>query len=337
MRSSRLLSILLRLQLRGRCTAADLAAEFEVAVRTIYRDLDSLSAAGVPVHAERGRGGGIVLAAGWRTTLTGLTDQEARSLPMAGLASAMRDLGWGVEAADVQLKLLASLPPHAAADAGRVAERFHVDPLPWYHQPEALPLLPELAQAVWEARRVRVVYESWVERQERTLSPLGLVLKGGLWYLVACADGRAKAGAVRTYRVSSIVSLRVLAAAAQRPAAFSLAAHWPASVAEFEAHLMSGRATVRLSPEGLEILRATQPAAAAWALRTAVPLQGGQKTPGWITAELPTESEAYAARQLLRLGTEVEVLAPASLRAAVAQEAAEVARLHRAVKGRSKP
>ncbi|MFD2450411.1 helix-turn-helix transcriptional regulator [Ideonella paludis] len=111
MRSSRLLSILLRLQMRGRCTAADLAAEFEVAVRTIYRDLDALSAAGVPVHAERGRGGGMVLARGWRTSLTGLTEQEARSLPLAGLADAMRDLGWGVEAADVQLKLLASLPP----------------------------------------------------------------------------------------------------------------------------------------------------------------------------------------------------------------------------------
>lgn len=329
MRSSRLLSILLRLQMRGRSTAADLAAEFEVAVRTIYRDLDALSAAGVPVHAERGRGGGIVLAPGWRTSLTGLTEQEARSLPLAGLAGAMRDLGWGVEAADVQLKLLASLPPDAAADAGRIAERFHVDPLPWYHRSEALPLLPELAQAVWEERRVRVVYESWTDRRERTLSPLGLVLKGGLWYLVACAEGRGKAGAVRTYRVSGIVSLRVLATAAQRPAGFVLAAHWPASVAEFEARLMSGHATVRLSPAGLEILRATQPAAAAWALRTAEPAVGAAQSCGWITAKLPTESEAYAARQLLRLGTEVEVLAPASLRAAVAQEAAAVARLHR--------
>lgn len=315
--------------MRGRSTAADLAAEFEVAVRTIYRDLDALSAAGVPVHAERGRGGGMVLAPGWRISLTGLTEQEARSLPLAGLAGAMRDLGWGVEAADVQLKLLASLPPDAAADAGRIAERFHVDPLPWYHRSEALPLLPELAQAVWEERRVRVVYESWTDRRERTLSPLGLVLKGGLWYLVACAEGRGKAGAVRTYRVSGILNLRVLATAAQRPAGFVLAVHWPASVAEFEARLLSGRATVRLSPAGLEILRATQPAAAAWALRTAKPAVGAAQSCGWITAELPTESEAYAARQLLRLGTEVEVLAPASLRAAVAQEAAAVARLHR--------
>jgi predicted DNA-binding transcriptional regulator YafY len=330
MRSSRLLSILLRLQLRGRVTAAELAREFEVAVRTVYRDLDALSAAGVPVHAERGRGGGIVLAPGWRTALTGLTGAEARSVPLAGLHSAARDLGLAGEAADVQLKLLASLPPDAAADAGRIAERFHVDPLPWYHRPQALPLLPALAAAVWEGRQVRVRYASWVGEAERTLSPLGLVLKGGLWYLVARPPGRgAKAAAPRTYRASGIQSLSVLATPARRPPGFVLAVHWPQSVADFESRLMAGRARVRLSPEGLSILRAVQPAAAEWAERTQRPIRGARARPGWIEAELPTEPDEYAARQLLRLGTEVEVLAPAALRAAVAREAAAVARRHR--------
>ncbi len=332
MRSSRLLSILLRLQLRGRITASELAREFEVAVRTIYRDLDALSAAGVPVHAARGRAGGIVLAPGWRTQLTGLTGAEARSVPLAGLRNAARDLGLSVEAADVQLKLLASLPPEAAADAGRIAERFHVDPLPWYHRPEPLPLLPALAGAVWDSRQVRLHYASWVGETTRTLSPLGLVLKGGLWYLVARPAGRGAAAMPRTYRVSAILSLRVLATPARRPPGFVLAAHWPAAVEAFEARLMAGRAAVRISPEGLSILRAVQPAAAEWAERTARPLSGavrGKGLAGWVQAELPTESEAYAARQLLRLGTEVEVLAPASLRAAVAREAAAVARRHR--------
>lgn len=332
MRSSRLLSILLRLQLRGRVTAAELAREFEVAVRTVYRDLDALSAAGVPVHAARGRGGGIVLAPGWRTQLTGLTGPEARSVPLAGLQSAARDLGLAGEAADVQLKLLASLPPEAAADAGRIAERFHIDPLPWYHRQEALPLLPALAAAVWESRQVRLLYAGWAGESTRTLSPLGLVLKGGLWYLVARPAGRGAAAALRTYRVSAILSLSVLARPARRPPGFVLAAHWPAAVVEFEARLMAGRATVRITPEGLSILRAVQPAAAEWAERTARPLVGTKRAEGpagWMQAELPTESEAYAARQLLRLGTEVEVLAPASLRAAVAKEAAAVARRHR--------
>ena len=322
MRSSRLLSILLRLQLRGRIAASELAREFEVAVRTIYRDLDALSAAGVPVHARRGRGGGIVLAEGWRTQLTGLTGPEARSVPLAGLASAARDLGLGAEAADVQLKLLASLPPDAAANAGRIAERFHVDPLPWYHCPETLPHLPSLANAVWQGLRVRMQYESWQGEAERTVSPLGLVLKGGLWYLVAVATGRR--AAPRTFRVSGIRSLRVLAQPASRPAGFVLATHWPASVTEFEARLMAHRATVRLSEEGLRLLRAVQPLAAQCALATQRPT----RRRGWIEAELPTEPDAYAARQLLRLGTEVEVLAPATLRRAVAREAAAVARRH---------
>jgi len=324
MRSSRLLSILLRLQLRGRIAASELAREFEVSVRTIYRDLDALSAAGVPVHAQRGRGGGIVLAPGWRTQLTGLTGSEARSVPLAGLAGAARDLGLGVEAADVQLKLLASLPPDAAADAGLIAQRFHVDPLPWYHRPESLPLLPELAAAVWAGRRVKVRYESWQGQAGRTLSPLGLVLKGGLWYLVASAGGRGPQAQPRTYRASGVLSLEVLAQPVRRPAGFVLAAHWPDAVADFEARLMAGRATVRLSDEGLRLLRAVHPAAAQWAHATQRP--AGRH--GWIEAELPTEPDAYAARQLLRLGTEVEVLAPASLRAAVAREAAAVASLH---------
>lgn len=330
MRSSRLLSILLRLQLRGRVTAAELAQAFEVAVRTVYRDVDALSAAGVPVHAERGRGGGIVLAPGWRTQLTGLTGQEARSLPLAGLGGAARDLGMAEEAADVQLKLLASLPPDAAADAGRMTQRFHVDPLPWYHRPETLPLLPALAAAVWEGRQVRVRYASWSGEAERTLSPLGLVLKGGLWYLVARPPGRGARAAPRTYRASGIQRLDVLAAPALRPPGFVLAAHWPKAVSAFEAQLMAGRATVLLSPEGLRILRAVQPAAAEWAERTQRPPQGLRARPGWVEAELPTESDAYAARQLLRLGTDVEVLAPTSLREAVRNEAMAVARRHRA-------
>jgi predicted DNA-binding transcriptional regulator YafY len=333
MRSSRLLSILLRLQLRGRVPASALAREFECSVRTIYRDLDALSAAGVPVHAERGRGGGIVLAPGWRTQLTGLTAPEARGLPLAGLGGAARDLGLGAGAADVQLKLLASLPPDAAADAGRIAECLHVDPLPWYHRPEALALLPALAAALWAGRRVRVRYEGWAGESERTLSPLGLVLKGGLWYLVALAHGgsaRAAAREPRTWRVSGIRTLRELPQAAARPAGFVLAAHWPGSVAAFEARLMAGRARVRLSPEGLAILRAVQPAAAEWATRTQQPVPGLRGRKGWIEAELPTEPDATAARQLLRLGTEVEVLAPAALRAALRQEAAAVVKQHRA-------
>ncbi len=227
----------------------------------------------------------------------------------------------------MQLKLLASLPPDAAADAGRMAERFHVDPLPWYHRAEVLPLLPTLAAAVWEDRRVRVRYAGWSGEAERTLSPLGLVIKGGLWYLVARPVGRR--AEPRTYRVSSIRSLHALAVPASRPTGFVPATHWPQAVAAFESQLMAGRATVRLSPEGMRILRAVQPAAAAWAERTQRPVPAARTRPGWIEAELPTEPDVYAARQLMRLGTEVEVLSPPALREAVRREAAAVAKRHR--------
>lgn len=318
MRSSRLLSMLMLLQLRGRTSAAALARELEVSLRTVYRDVDALSATGVPVYAERGRAGGIVLRPGYRTQLTGLTPREAEALPVAALGQAARDLGLGAEATAAQLKLLASLPADAGAGAQRIAARFFVDPLPWYHRAESPEHLPALAQALWRDRRVRIAYESWTRHALREVSPLGLVLKGGLWYLVA-AGGRG-AGGPRTYRVSGIRQLEVLDRAAERPRRFDLAAHWPQAVADFEARLLHGRATVRLSAEGLRILRAVMPLAAEHAAAT----QRASGRRGWVEAQVPVEAPAYAARQLLRLGAEVEVLQPAPLRRALQREAQRV-------------
>jgi predicted DNA-binding transcriptional regulator YafY len=160
MRASRLLSLLILLQMRGRMSADELAAEFEVSVRTIYRDVDQLSAAGVPVYAERGRNGGFALLDGYRTRLTGFTPSEAEALLLAGVGPAAADLGIGAEAAAAQLKLLASLPPDSGASAQRVAARFHLDPVNWYSRAEASDMLPALANAVWGELRIRVRYES---------------------------------------------------------------------------------------------------------------------------------------------------------------------------------
>lgn len=340
MQSSRLLSILLRLQLRERVSAAELARAFEVSVRTIYRDVDALSAAGVPVYAERGRGGGIGLMAGWRQPLSGLqglTGPEARGLPLAGLHGAAQALGLGPEAADVQLKLLASLPPELAVDAARMSERVHIDPLPWYHRPESLPLLPAVAAAVWQGQRIHVRYEGWSGVTERILSPLGLVLKAGLWYLVAtvahgrrgqaAGEGRTSPGP-RTFRVSGIRQVRSLPQRVHRPAGFVLSAHWPEAVERFEAGLMVGQATVRLSPQALRLLCDERPRVAESALRTQRPVSAAGRE-GWVEADVPIESEAAAAQQLLRLGRGVEVVAPASLRAALVAEAQGVLRQHR--------
>jgi predicted DNA-binding transcriptional regulator YafY len=319
MRASRLLSMLILLQMRGRMSAEALAVEFEVSVRTIYRDVDQLSAAGVPVYAERGRNGGFALLDGYRTRLTGFTPAEAEALLLAGVGTAATDLGVGAEAAAAQLKLLASLPPDSGASAQRVAARFHLDPANWYSRVEASEILPAVANAVWGDRRIRVRYESWRDLVDRDLDPLGLVLKAGVWYLVAAVTAQA-----RTYRVSNIRALEVLSTKAQRPLRFDLARYWASWSRDFEARMFSERAVVKLSPLGRRILRDVSPVASEAAEAQHRPC----KPKGWVKAEIPIESVPLAARQLLRLGAEVEVLAPAQLRAAIAREAESVAALY---------
>lgn len=199
MRASRLLSILILLQLRGRLTASDLAIEFEVSERTIYRDIDALSAAGVPIYGDRGPGGGFQLLDGYRTRLTGLSTGEAEAAMMIGLPGPAAELGLGTEASAARNKLMSALPDAGAALADRMAARFHLDPIDWYRGSEALPYLPTIARAVLDQRTLRMRYESWQGVRDWNVEPLGLVLKAGIWYLAA--RGAEK---VRVFRVSQI-------------------------------------------------------------------------------------------------------------------------------------
>jgi predicted DNA-binding transcriptional regulator YafY len=319
MRASRLLSLLILLQLRGRQSADALAREFEVSVRTIYRDIEQLSAAGVPVYAERGRGGGFALLGGYTTRLTGLTSGEADALGLLGVAEAAAELGFGEEAQSVRRKLLASLPPESGSAAQHVAERFHLDPLPWYGRRPAPVGLRALADAVWTDRRIEIRYASWKGEVQREVSPLGLVLKAGDWYLVGAVET-----SLRTYRVASILGLTVLEGTARRPSGFELARHWADAVAGFEEDLRNRTARVRVSPTGWRLLHEQQPLVATKAEQGAYEPDEA----GWREADLPVESGAHAVRELLRLGANVQVLAPPDLRAAVAAEAERVLALH---------
>ncbi len=320
MRASRLLSILILLQMRGRLSAEALAEEFEVSVRTIYRDVDQLSAAGVPIYAERGRSGGFQLHDGYRTKLTGFTAKEADALLLSGVGAAAQDLGLGPDLAAAQLKLLASLPPESGASAERVSARFHIDPINWYTHADASGVLKPLAAAVWSERRIRVRYESWKDVVERTLDPLGLVLKGGIWYLVAAVKGAA-----RTYRVSNIQEMQTLDATFTRPRRFNLARYWSEWSKDFEARLLKEHATIEVSPTGRRLLRDTN-AAAHEALTTD---NEPCKPEGWRRARVPIESVDLAARQFLLLGAEVKVIDPPALRTAIAEEAKKVAALYK--------
>ena len=204
-RASRLVSILLHLQSRGRLTAAELAGELEVSERTIYRDLFELGAAGVPIYGERGKGGGYQLLDGFRTNLTGLTAEEAGALLIAGAPGPAAELGLGSLLAATRLKLLAAVPPALRETATRAEGRFYLDPGGWEHdRPRDDRHLKTVARAVWNDRRLEIGYrrpDGQVVR--RTLDPLGLVHKTGVWYLVAIHDGDT-----RVFRVDRILADR---------------------------------------------------------------------------------------------------------------------------------
>src|SRR6478609_5170108 len=250
MRASRLLTIQMLLETRGRMAAPELAAALEVSVRTLYRDIDELTSAGVPVYAERGRAGGFELLPGWKTTLTGLTSAEAEAMFLSGLAGPAADLGLGAQVKSAQLKLLSALPAQSRGQASRISSRLHLDPVEWYRETDDVPHLPVVAAAVWEERQLAIVYESWTRTARQVVHPLGLVLKGGIWYLVAAREAK-----VRTFRVSNIRDAEVLEAACVRPRRFDLARYWTESVRQFEADLNTAEATVTMTARGLADLR----------------------------------------------------------------------------------
>ncbi|GLY82228.1 helix-turn-helix transcriptional regulator [Actinoallomurus iriomotensis] len=311
MRASRLVSLLLLLQARGRMTAQQLADELEVSLRTIYRDVESLSAAGVPVYADRGPAGGYQLLDGYRTRLTGLTAAEAESLFFAGMPGPAAELGLGTVLAAAELKLMAALPKGLAERAGRVRERFHLDVPGWFHGGEPTPYLAAVADAVWNQHRVRMLYRRWKAPTPitRTIEPLGLVLKAGNWYLIARSDGGD-----RTYRVDRVRELETLDEVFERPADFDLAAFWRAYLDRFQREMFSGEAVVRFSPEGMRrLLHLLTPAVIQAARENA----GEPDEAGWVRTVIPIESVRHAHAELLRFGGEVEVLEPAELRECV--------------------
>lgn len=321
MRACRLLSILLTLQTRGRVTAQALADEFEVSVRTIYRDMDELSAAGAPVYADRGRDGGFALLDGWRTRLTGLTDAEAETLFLGGLSGPAAQMGFSQAVSTMQLKLLAALPPDRQAAAEKLAGRFHLDPIGWYQDADEAAHLPALAQAVWRERRISVRYESWKGEVERTLEPLGLILKSGLWYLAARpSDGPHREA--RTYRVSNIRALSVSEDAFERPARFDLSGWWAETSRRFESDRFTGEARLRVTELGLSRLKllGAEYAQAASGARVA--------PDGWAKVVVPIESADHAAWDFLRLGDQAEVMSPPELRETLADRAARMAGLY---------
>ncbi len=315
MRASRLVTLLFLLQRRRAATAAELAAELEVSERTVYRDVAALTDAGVPLWTEPGRGGGIRLVDGWRTRLDGLTAQEAAALVAVGAPQVLAELGMGTALAGAHAKLLATLPEGLREHARSVAERFLLDAPGWFHTPQQVTQLAAVAEAVWTQRTLTITYRG----AERTVDPLGLVLKAGTWYAVARSAGGARidpdtsGDALLTYRVDRIADA-VPAGGFERPAGFDLAQWWAASATRFEATMLRATVRLRLGPRGLRALpHVTDRDAAARAVATA----GPPDADGWREVELAVEDVRVAAGQLVGLAGEVEALDPPSLREAL--------------------
>jgi predicted DNA-binding transcriptional regulator YafY len=322
MRASRLLSILITLQARGRVTAQALADDNEVSLRTIYRDIDALSASGVPVYSDRGSTGGYRLLDGYRVRLNGLSAQEADALFLSGLSGPAAALGLGAVLTAAQLKITAALPLELRPAAERMRTRFHLDAPGWFHAAEQPASLQQIATAVWEERLIEICYRSWKAEKQRKVAPLGIVLKSGAWYMVGAVQESVQEsvkGKPRTYRINRIRDIAVLEERFARPAEFSLESYWSDATRRLEDDLHPRRARIRVSPTGMKMLEhLTSPFAVS---RMEI---GEPDSEGYRIVTIPIgASDWHASSDILRFGVDAEVLEPPELRLKM-KEIAEV-------------
>lgn len=308
MRASRLINILTTLQAKGLVTAETLALENQVTVRTIYRDIDALSLSGIPVYSERGSEGGYRLLDGYRIRLNGLTPAEAEAMFLSGIPGAAADLGLGSLMAGAQKKLTAALPEDLRQSASRMQQKFHLDAPTWLAEGEQPVYLQAIADAVWNSKRIRMRYRSWKAERNRIAEPLGVVMKGGAWYLVAQVEGSP-----RTYRISRVLDLIVTEERFDWPRNFDLAGYWNENTRRLELELYPNWAVIRLSPWGLKEIEHMAPPY----VRAHLEFIGEPDEQGWCRVRLPVAHERMAVSEMLKLGTEVEVLEPPELRLAM--------------------
>ncbi|GAA1522744.1 YafY family protein [Kribbella lupini] len=305
MRAERLLRLLLRLQTRGQSTVAQLAQHLEVSPRTVQRDLDALSLAGVPVYSVRGRGGGWALLPDYRTRLTGLTPSEVMSVFVGATAHVLADLGVDASSDQAIAKLIAALPEPARKDAEFARQRLLIDHAGWDDRRETPRWLDVCRQAIWEERLLEITYRN--PGEAFAVAPLGLVAKSRTWYLVAArADG-----SVRTYRLSRISSAAITGHAFPRPGGFELTAYWAEAQVQFRASRPSYPIVLRVRGNAVRRFGAT-----------------GPLVDGWSVVELDLENAAEACAAVLAQGGDAVVLAPAELAADVRQAADRVAAAH---------
>ncbi|QDE67694.1 helix-turn-helix transcriptional regulator [Myxococcus xanthus] len=327
MRADRLVSLTLLLQTRPKMTAGELARELEVSERTIHRDLDALSGAGVPVYATRGAAGGVALMEGWRTQLTGFTRAELHALAAVAAPGALDDLGLTSALRSGLVKMAASLPALQQPALEYARQRLHVDASSWFPEREAVPHLATLRDAVWQDRRVSLTYRDFEGTPSRkVVAPYALVIKADRWYLVA-STGEDEP---RVYRGSRVEGARIRPETFIRPARFDLPAFWKAWCSRFAEKRAQYEVTLRLTAEAMEALRKIRPRAEGARLDAAPLAADGRKI---VVVDFERESIAFG--QLCDVGTGFEVLAPEALRTKLLKLATRILASHEGVAPRS--
>ncbi len=314
MRADRLLTIVLLLQAHRHLTSRTLAEKLEVSERTIHRDMEALSGAGIPVVAERGSGGGWSLLGEYRTDLTGLNEIEIQSLFVTQSPKVLADLKLQKASDAALLKLLAALPAMYRRGAERARQRIYIDSGGWTRSEELVPHLHLVQEAIWTERKLRITYERGpgCEPVQRELDPLGLVAKASAWYLVAGVDG-----VVRSYRISRISQAEVLPTACSIPADFDLRSYWENSAAAFKTNLPNYLATFRVAPSVFPRLRfAGRFARVGDVIET--------YADGWLKITVGFDIEEMACEYALGFGANLEVLEPESLREKVLEMAKQL-------------
>ena len=318
MRADRLLTLLMLLQTRGRMTADRLSEELEVSVRTVYRDIYALRVAGFPVNSERGLGGGCYLHKDYRMCLTDLTHAEVMALFTMAVPTPLVDLGVGQEAKGALLKLAAALPAARRNVEQSVRNRFHLDPQSWHSTSGPMPMLSSLREGVWSDRWMEVTFLRLRNiRTKREIAPYGLVAKATRWYVI----WRGREDQMHVDRASAIVRATLLDDHFERPEGFDLPAYWSDWAARTEARRRSFPVSARVKAEVIPFLTKEL---GQECIQQSAPLDNSDRVPVSLTFEY----FAQARSMLLGLGGAVEVIAPAALRASIADFGKQIALMY---------
>lgn len=312
MRADRLISMVMLLQTGGKMTAATIADELGVSRRTILRDVDALSSAGIPIYTESRHGGGIALDENYRTTLTGLTEAEIHTLFISGNAQLLERVGMGAAVESAQRKLSAALPLRHQPMVEQIRQRLYIDPLWWWYDTQRMPFWDALQAAVYDDRVIEVLYEHYDgEIVTRVIEPYSLVSKSSMWYLIARRDGE-----FRTYRVSRFHAVTPLDEHFLRADEFDLPTYWQAHLDSFSQSMSPYACTLRIHPDRIRF--------AQWLVPGRTEIIDDSAEDGWVTARFQLESLELAKMLVFGLGTQCVVLEPEALYETVITAAREL-------------